>query len=125
MSALPHTWENEMKLFARFKQSDRAPLLSDAEMAELNEKIFGEDVSAERLLAIFSAMPAADRQRAEWVMDAHTLNRIRKAHLQPQWSGMYLNPRNFEQMRNALDDRIFGLPVAIEPFAKLALRVRA
>ena len=106
-----------------FRRQKPAPLLSDAEMARLHEEIFEDDVSVERIFTMFSAMPADDRKRAEWVMDRHTLNRVRRACLLAEPFGFAF--RNLETTRAALpEDRLLGLPIVIEPFAKFALRVR-
>ena len=111
-----------MRLFSRRKPRPE-PLLSDAEMARLHEEIFEDDVSVERIFTMFSAMPADDRKRAEWVMDRHTLNRIRRTCLRAEPSGLAF--QNLERTRAALpEDRLLGLPIVIEPFAKFALRVR-
>ena len=95
------------------------PLLSEREMKDLHEQIFEEDVSVERLFAIFDAVPreiwGCPR---EWVMDQHTFNRIRRTapvHSPIFWSGV-ADPSFVEQL--------IGLPIAIEPFAKLGIRCR-
>jgi len=106
-----------------FRRQKPAPLLSDAEMAKLHEEIFEEPVDAEYLFAMYSAVRPEVRPRCEWVMDRHTLNRVRRACLRAEPFGFTF--RNLETTRAALpEDRLLGLPIVIEPFAKLALRVR-
>lgn len=101
-----------------FRKTAPAPLLSDAEMARLNEEIFEEPVSVERLFAMFDAIPRDGRFRSvEWVMDQHMLNRIRK--LAATESSFFESPPS-----NAPPLTLFGLPVVIEPFARLATRER-
>lgn len=86
-------------------------LLSDAEMAALNEQVFEEPVSAERLYAMVQARP---RGRAcEWVMDRRTLNRICR-----------LNPALGYQPGESWPEQLFGFPIVVEPLAKLELRER-
>jgi len=107
------------------RRKQRVPLLSDAEVARLNEEIFEEHVSVERLFAIFMAVPKDQRARCEWVMDQRTQNRIRRVCEPPPLSGASLSMANAETRFRAMQtERILGLPVVIEPFAKLALRVR-
>lgn len=113
-----------IRLLTRLKRKPEPRLLSDAEMAELYEEIFDEPVSFEALSAKFSAVRADRRHACEWVMDQRTWDRIRRAHL--PISGASLNFRNYESLRAMIpEDRLFGLPVVIEPGAKLSLRERA
>ncbi len=101
-----------MRLFKR----EPEPLLSDGEMARLHEEIFEEPVSAERLFTMYDALPPSARDRSEWVMDERMRNRIRSL-LAPQASGaFYVNWSGPEML--------IGLPIVVEPLARLALRER-
>jgi hypothetical protein len=87
-------------------------------MKRLHEEIFEEPLSIERLFAIYEAVPHANSRDHEWVMDKRMLNRIRRlcgdgstyVYFAPTPSGAAVH--------------LVGLPVAIEPFAKLAIRER-
>jgi hypothetical protein len=103
-----------------FRRQKPAPLLSDAEMAKLHEEIFEEPVSVERLFEIYDR---AQMMRAghlcEWVMDQSMLNRIRRL-LSPTTSSLF----TVDLVRVGMPEQLIGLPIAIEPFAKLAIRER-
>lgn len=103
----------------RRRQATTAPLLTDSQMADLYEQIYDEDVSPERLLTMYAALPPSERHRSEWVMDDETRNRIRK--LQPVGHLYTWTPDPALPVVEAL----IGLPVVVEPLAKLALRPRA
>ena len=93
-----------------------SPLLSDAEVARLYEEIFEEPVSIERLFMLFHAAPSAD---CEWVMDRRMFDRICRVCLDSPGGWYYIvNPVIGGQQH------LIGLPVVIEPFAKLAIRER-
>lgn len=113
-----------IRLLTRFKRKPEPELLSDSEMAELYEEIFEEPVSSDALFAKLYAVPADRRHLCEWVMDQRTLNRIRRAHMSAQLSGSSLNMKLFEALRAAIPETVLGLPVVIEPGAKLDLRER-
>jgi predicted phage gp36 major capsid-like protein len=93
-----------------------APLLSDEQMQDLYDEIFEEPVSAEVLLAMYSA--ASSRRNHEWVMDRRTWDRIRRLH-SPNGNVVWHPP-----IDPGAEVTLLGLPVVIEPLAKLSLRVR-
>ena len=106
-----------LEVFKR-KAPPPAPLLSDAEMKRLNEVIFEAALSIELLFHIYdTSMPNSDASY-EWVMDRQMWNRIRRL-TQPSTDVFF-----FDAPRPDLEVQLIGLPIVIEPFAKLAIRER-
>jgi Phage capsid family. len=106
-----------VRLFHR--RTVEPPLLSDAEMAKLNEEIFEEPVSVERLFAIYGSVPGVNPRDHEWVMDRRMMTRIR---LLTDTRGSALFAPSAATMSAAFT--LLGLPIRVEPFAKLAIRER-
>ena len=102
------------------KKPKPAPLLSDAEMKRLHEEIFEEPVSVERIFDIYGSVPKDVWDRGcEWVMDRRMFLRIR---LLTTPSGFaYFAPL---EATAAVAFTLLGLPIRVEPFAKLAIRER-
>ena len=102
----------------KFQPESPPPLLSDAEMKRLHEEIFDEPVSVEILLEMLSRARSSGPpgRQLEWVMTTSMWNRIRQLG----------SPRTayFEFSTKPVDlvPRLFDVPVAIEPLAKLGLR---
>lgn len=106
-----------IRLFRRRKPVE-APLLSDAEMAELHEEIFEEPLSIERLFVIYDAarLRGANSRDHEWVMDGRMFNRIQRLCADGY---AYFAPPPPETVI-----QLIGLPIAVEALAKLEIRER-
>lgn len=95
------------------------PLLSDAKMKDLYDEIFLEDVSAERLYAMWFEYPKVDRGHSEWVMSSSTHDRIRRQHFS---QGVFyaVSAMHLDHL-----ETLFGRPIVVDDAEPLHLRVMA